>query len=494
MKQWRFVRLIKSLLRYFIIGGLCFIAGAAVFLIHGVRSGPDLSTWHTIELDAEYSTDSRDVVQTFDDYLRMEDTLFRELDEKIYANTESGLAYAVARYSDGSAADPRQRNPNWNRSYVLPGKPDGDGVLLVHGMSDSPYSLRVLGQQLQKQGYWVIGLRLPGHGTAPAGLKSATWEDMADSVEIAMRGLKELVNARPVHIIGYSVGAALAVDYTLKMRDNQPGIIPASLVLISPAIGITPVAAYAGWLDNLARLPGMQKLAWQSTLPEFDPYKYNSFTNNAAFQTHRLTQSVASRIKALTVDQRLTSFPPTLVFLSAADATVSVDAVIDNLMSRLAPEQHELMLFDINRTSIHSTLLVKDPGPLTAQLFADNKLPFTFSLITNRHDETSAVEIRKKAAKSSQVDKTDLDLVWPIGLISLSHVALPFPPQDKLYGRSEYSDENELHLGQMEVQGERGLLLFPSSWLLRVRYNPFYTVLESHTLDWLGRSSSAAQE
>ena len=66
----------------------------------------------------------------------------------------------------------------------------------------------------------------------------------------------------------------------------------ASLVLISPAIGITPAAVLAKWMDRLALLPGLKKFAWKSILPEFDPYKYNSFATNAGYQVHRLTQSV----------------------------------------------------------------------------------------------------------------------------------------------------------------------------------------------------------
>ena len=63
-------------------------------------------------------------------------------------------------------------------------------------------------------------------------------------------------------------------------------------------------------------------------------------------------------------------------------------------------------------------------------------------------------------------------------MISLSHVALPFPPDDPLYGRRDLASGGRLHLGQIGIQGERGLLKFPSDWLLRVRHNPFYELVE----------------
>ena len=40
-------------------------------------------------------------------------------------------------------------------------------------------------------------------------------------------------------------------------------------------------------------------------------------------------------------------------------------------------------------------------------------------------------------------------------------------------------------IGQAEIRGERGLLKISTDWLLRLRYNPFYGVLESRTLGWL---------
>ena len=42
---------------------------------------------------------------------------------------------------------------------------------------------------------------------------------------------------------------------------------------------------------------------------------------------------------------------------------MSVNAVIDNLLEHLAPNEHELVLFDLNRARVNTTVLVSDPGP-----------------------------------------------------------------------------------------------------------------------------------
>ena len=69
-------------------------------------------------------------------------------------------------------------------------------------------------------------------------------------------------------------------------------------------------------------------------------------------------------------------------------------------------------------------------------------------------------------------------------MISLSHVALPFAPDDPLYGQYRPDDPEALFLGQPSIRGERGLLRISSDWLLRLRYNPFYAYLESRALLW----------
>ncbi len=70
-------------------------------------------------------------------------------------------------------------------------------------------------------------------------------------------------------------------------------------------------------------------------------------------------------------------------------------------------------------------------------------------------------------------------------MISLSHVALPIPSDDPLYGQRVPEDDKVLFLGEMAIRGERGLLRISSEWLLRLRYNPFYDFLESRTLGWM---------
>jgi alpha-beta hydrolase superfamily lysophospholipase len=436
-----------------------------------------------------------DQVRSLDDYRALEDRLYTQLDDAVYAGVATGPGHELERYSSGSAADPRRRTPLWNRTFEQPADAPVGGVLLLHGMSDSPYSLRALGETLNRQGYWVVGLRLPGHGTAPSGLRRVSWQDMAAAVGLAVAHLNTHLGPKPIHLIGYSTGASLALNYALDAKDGLQAPMPASLVLISPAIRVHPASALAGFKNSLSVLPGLSGLAYLSIMDEFDPYKYNSFATNAAAQVHKLTRWVDQRLRNLARDpaaaQRL---PPILVLKSTVDATVTTEAVVDNLLTRLPAGRNELVLFDINRTAAkQSTLLVSDPAPLTDRMMAEQSLPFAVTFVTNESPQSARVVARRKPAYSlGIVDGDLLDLSWPRGVVSLSHVALPFPPDDPLYGRKPPEDDGFVFLGDLAIKGERGLLKIPPDWLMRLRYNPFYAYLETRTVEWLATTGAGA--
>ncbi len=462
-----------------------FVAICAL-LAFRATSGPPLEPWHTSHLSEDFTARDAAEIRTFDDYLALEERLFEQLRDEVYAETQTGPDFAIWRYSSGSAADPRTRQPDFNRSFELPADNPRGGVLLLHGMSDSPYSLRELGESLHARGYQVIGLRLPGHGTAPSGLRWVRWQDMAAAVQLSTMHLAAQVGDKPVHVVGYSTGASLAINMTLDSLDDDRLTTPASLVLVSPAIGVTRLAALASVKAAIGRIPGLGRLAWTEIVPEFDPYKYNSFTANAGAQVHELTRRVSRRISELVDSGRGDHMPPILTFKSTVDATVSTSAVIDRLLKPLPVNGNELVLFDINRNAVNSVLIIADPGPLTNRLTADASLPFAVTLIGNRDAHSSAIVARHKPPFSSSFDNAEsLGLEWPRAVLSLSHVALPISPGDPLYGEVPPEDKSALYLGQIAIRGERGLMRISSDWLLRLRYNPFYTVLETRVFEWL---------
>ena len=474
------IKHIIKVLIYGITGGLVVLI---VILVMFLENRPEPKVWHQVELDAEFRADSP--VQSFEDYLAMEKQLFDQLEERILNHIPTEDQNLINRYYRGSLSDPNRWSTNWNRTFELSTNTPKAGVLLLHGMSDSPYSLRSLGRRLHSAGAWVIGLRLPGHGTAPSGLLQVKWEDMAASVRLAMGHLRTKVVKQPLYLVGYSNGGALALHYVLSGMENSTLPKISGIVLISPSIGVTPIAALAKWQARLGRFLGLKKLEWNSILPEYDPFKYNSFAVNAADQVYRITNEIRSRIESLAAAGKLNRFPPILAFQSIVDSTVSTNAVVNGLFAKLPSGSHELVLFDINRLSEVKHVLRKDPKTSIEAKLNDPSLPFAINLVTNGSEKSRDIVVLQKIPGASTIVRKPLGMKWPFNLYSLSHVALPFPENDPLYGMIDSDEHSKIQLGNMDLRGERGVLYIPAEDMLRLRWNPFYSYLERRLIEFV---------
>lgn len=476
--------MIRSLARWLamaagsVLLGLVLIAAGVYW--HFLRSGPQPAPWHRVAL-ADFTAHQADEVRTLADYQRLEDRLFAELQERVYAAAGAADRSPINRYQAGSRSDPGVWPVNWNRTFHLEpaaGSAPRGAALLLHGLTDSPYSLRSIGEHLASRGFEVVALRLPGHGTAPSGLLSFRVEDMQAAVRLVARDLRSRgAPDRPLLLVGYSNGAALAVDYTLAAIADHSLPRPAGLVLLSPAIGVSKLAVVGRFKTGLSSVPGFERAAWEVVATEFDPFKYTSFSFHAAGETFRLTRGLRLGLERLAAGQPLRDFPPVLVFLSTVDATVQAQAVTDTLLDRLAPGGHELVLFDVNRLAAAQALLVADPGPLTDELQARPARPYALSVVTNATTESLQVVEQRTVAGSAEVVERALGLEWPRMVFSLSHVALPFAPDDPLYGYLEAAPTSHVRLGDIAVRGETGVLRVPLWALTRQRSNPFHAYL-----------------
>lgn len=467
--------------------GAAALFGAVMTLLVGfvvyVNDKPDLEIWHRVVLENEFTAESD--LQTFDEYLRNEERVFDELQQRIVGKVPPRRQSIINRFTPGSLSDPGRWPDDWNRSYELVQEDATAGVLLLHGLSDSPYSLRHIATHLHQKGARVLGLRLPGHGTTPSGLIEVRWQDMAAAIRLAMRHLHEKLGSKPLFIVGYSNGAALAIHYALNAiaQEGLPRV--QGMVLLSPAVGITPVAEYAVWQARLGRLLGLDKLAWYSVIPEYDPYKYQSFAINAGHLQHELTVENQRLLARRAADDRLQEFPPTLAFLSAVDATVSTRSVLENFFMKLEPNGHQLVVFDLNRRQGMEQLYLDDPKEDIESLLHATALSFDVTVIGNLHSDTSEVGTRSNARDKRPGAEMPLNLSWPEGTYSLSHVALPFPPDDPLYGGPEASQSPGLAIGNVGLRGEKDALGITARDMLRQRWNPFFAVVRDRTDEFL---------
>jgi len=460
----------------------CFVAGI-VILVVTLNGQSDLSVWHLADLDEEFSVESD--IASFEQYLALEDRLFAQLDELVYERVPGSVQNSINRYSRGSLSDPEIWPVNWNRSFVLPREEPRAGVLLLHGLSDSPYSLRSIGEQLNDQGAMVVGLRIPGHGTAPSGLVETSWQDMSAAVRLAADHVRDTVGDKPIFIVGYSNGGALAMEYALAAL-NDPSMLQASgIILMSPEIGISGAAALAVWQGRLGHLLGLNKLAWNVILPEYDPFKYGSFAVNAGDLAHRITVHIQKQLTALQGSGKFENMPPILAFQSGVDATVTASALVASLFNRLPAGRNELVLFDINRRAEIGMMLKQDPREVFRPLLEKESRGFDLTVVTNENGQSDRVFAITDKQMGAEPPKSAYIGDWPIDVYSLSHVALPFPPTDPVYGGPQAEESPGIALGNLAPRGERGVLYISGTDVLRLRWNPFYNYVERRVLQFM---------
>jgi len=474
------VRVFRKLVGWLLAALLGGVAALLSVYILTVRAMPDLEDWHEPGLARDFR--ARDAGEDLATYLEREERIFAELERRNAARGPMGSQLRFNRYLPGSPSNPEEQPHDWNRSFLVePAQPRGS-VLLLHGLTDSPYTTRTIAELFRESGYTVLGLRIPGHGTTPGELLRARWRDWSEAVRIGARHVTAHAGAdAPFVVIGYSNGAALAVDYTLDALDGELPV-PSQLVLVAPAIAVSPLAALASFQLWLSRLPGLEKLAWTSVLPEYDPFKYNSFPVAAGDEIHKLTSRIEKRLAAAEQQGRLERFPPTLAFQSVVDATIPAQAVADRLLARLPPNGSELVLFDVNRHAAAEDLLRTRHNALLSSQVDAPSLPYALTVVQNARPDSVEVVARGRAAGAAPDDaewsETPLGLRWPRSVFSLSHVALPIAADDRLYGMgADDDDPTTLHLGSLELRGERGVFGVPMDVLMRLRFNPFFPYL-----------------
>ena len=473
------------------------VAVAAVAL--GIRSyralsGPPLQPWHTF-VPQELRADELDA-SDWSRYLAQEQAIFESVRANVSQRLDPDARVPYNRYFEQSPVYPGRFKQDWNRSYVLDpvGTPVGV-VILLHGLTDSPYSLRHVAQRFRERGFVAIGVRMPGHGTVPAGLTDVRWEDWMAATRLAVREARKRVPApAPLHLVGFSNGGALAMKYSLDAIEDPALPRADRVVLLTPMIGITRFARFAGLAGLPAVLPPFANAAWLSNLPEFNPFKYNSFPVNGARQSYRLTDALQAQIQRLARAGRLGPLPPVLTFQSVIDFTVSTPAILTALYSFLPDNGSEIVLFDVNRTVKFGPLLRPSAYVALDRLTPTSPQPYRFTAIVNAGDDTDATVERSIAPGQLQAVERKLDIAYPPGIFSLSHLAIPIPMNDPLYGiapdpgsRGEFG----LNLGALDARGERGALIVDQEFRTRLPSNPFFPYLLARVEEGIDRPSGA---
>ena len=106
------------------------------------------------------------------------------------------------------------------------------GVLVVHGFTGQPASVKPWAEGLAEQGYAVEVPRLPGHGTSWQDLNEHRWADWYAEVSAAFDRLAARVDR--VVVAGLSMGGALVLRLAADRGDAVAGV-----VVVNPAVATT---------------------------------------------------------------------------------------------------------------------------------------------------------------------------------------------------------------------------------------------------------------
>lgn len=184
------------------------------------------------------------------------------------------------------------------------------GILLVHGLYDSPFSVRDIGAHFLKQGYLVRGVLLPGHGTVPGDLLTIHRKDWLDTVANAIKSTSAIVD--DFYIAGYSLGGALSILLHQQAKNCR------AMILVAP--GLKPRNRKAHLLKIIRLFTWISKKAkWYQISNQINYTKYNSHSYNPSYQASEVMK-MASKMK---VDI------PVFFVASQDDETIDTDYVIE---------------------------------------------------------------------------------------------------------------------------------------------------------------------
>jgi esterase/lipase len=226
-------------------------------------------------------------------------------------------------------------------------------VLLLHGLSDSPTSMKEVAEVYAKNGYNVIAPRLSDHGlkeeTRSAARSNITLESWRTQVEFYFRLAMMLTETNLVSVAGYSMGGALTLDLASRYEENI-----ADLVFIAPMFQMY-LHEYSFAIRPLKELGVVTPKGVDET-----SFFYSTIDTNQTYHASLLSDHLREVIIP-NASERLKSIPK-LVFLTKHDTTIDNSYVYDHAFEALNLADNtviEYQVFEDETEVLHRDLPVK---------------------------------------------------------------------------------------------------------------------------------------
>jgi carboxylesterase len=229
-------------------------------------------------------------------------------------------------------------------------KGSSTGVLMLHGFTGSPASLKPWAQYLAEQNYSVELPVLPGHATSWQELNRTSWHQWYAAAQLAY--LKLAKDCTNVFVAGISMGGALA----LRLAQHQPAIN--GLMLVNPALQAkSKLLRFAPLLGKI--VPSVPAIGNSIAKPDMNEFAYDRTPVAAAGSMLDLWSDVKKGLHLITA--------PTMVFTSLNDQIVP-------------PASSDLILRSISTPPIHREQVLLERSLHVATLDYEMELIFEKSM------------------------------------------------------------------------------------------------------------------
>ena len=234
----------------------------------------------------------------------------------------------------------------------LPAQPEKTGgraigVLLVHGFSGSPASMKPWAWALADQGYAVEVPLLPGHGTRWQDLNRVAWTDWYAEAEAAFDRLRDACEA--VVVGGLSVGCPVALRLAEERGDQVSGVVLVNAYVSSSRkeLKALPLMKHV--------IPSLRGVINDIKKPDQDEHGYDRLPLKGLAQVTEMWKVVVPDLRRVT--------QPVLYFRSAADHVIDASSSPAILQGVGSDDVEERML----ENSYHVATLDHDADRIFAE-------------------------------------------------------------------------------------------------------------------------------
>jgi pimeloyl-ACP methyl ester carboxylesterase len=234
-----------------------------------------------------------------------------------------------------------------SRPFILSQNKKAPTVVMLHGLSDSPGSMREVSKVYFKLGYNVVTVLLRDHGLLEPyrhEIRSeVTLEDWREDIDQLMTIALQMSDSNQVALIGFSLGGVLAVD-TADRYDWRIS----SLVLLAPLFKMNH-----SWAAPATKYLKHILYSTKKGIPE-EPHFYPDIALNQTFQAYELTKHI----------DRMTKNPkfglrnlPKFMFLTDLDLTIKNNSALETAR-RLNISENDIVIYENHEES--TTVLHRD--------------------------------------------------------------------------------------------------------------------------------------